>query len=75
MSAHPRIVAGDELPFVNEITAAMVRVLNSPMTYPEALAELWMGDRREGLDELRDYYLAGVRRLGILEPGAAWFTS
>jgi hypothetical protein len=74
LSAHPRIVAGDELPFVNEITGAMVRVLNSPMTYPESLAELWMGDRREGLDELRDYYLAGVRRLGILEPGAAWFT-
>jgi len=74
LSAHPRIVAGDELPFVDEITAAMVRVLNSPMTYPEALAELWMGDRREGLDELRDAYLAGVRRLGILEPGAAWFT-
>jgi tetratricopeptide (TPR) repeat protein len=74
LSAHPRIVAGDELPFVNEITGAMVRVLNSPMTYPEALAELWMGDRREGLEELRDYYLAGVRRLGIVEPGAAWFT-
>ncbi len=74
LSAHPRIVAGDELPFVNEITGAMVRVLNSPMAYPEALAELWMGDRREGLDELRDYYLDRVRRLGILEPGAAWFT-
>jgi tetratricopeptide (TPR) repeat protein len=74
LSAHPRIVAGDELPFVNEITGAMVRVLNSPMTYPEALAELWMGDRREGLEELRDYYLAGVRRLGIVEPGAGWFT-
>jgi len=74
LSAHPRIVAGDELPFINEITGAMVRVLNSPMTYPEALAELWMGDRREGLDELRDYYFAGVRRLGILKPGAAWFT-
>jgi tetratricopeptide (TPR) repeat protein len=74
LSAHPRIVAGDELPFVNEITGAMVRVLNSPMSYPEALAELWMGDRCEGLDELRDYYLGGVRRLGILEPAAAWFT-
>jgi hypothetical protein len=48
------------------------------MTYPEALAELWMGDRYEGLDELRDHYLAGVRRLGILDPDAApeigWFT-
>jgi hypothetical protein len=52
----------------------MVRTLNSPMSYPEALAELWMGDRRHGLDELRDYYLGQVGRLGIVEPGAAWFT-
>lgn len=74
LSAHPRIVAGDELPFVNEITDAMVRVLNSPLSYPEALAELWMGDRRRGLDELRDYYLERVRQLGIIEEGAAWFT-
>lgn len=74
LSAHPRICAGDELPFVNEITDAMMRVLNSPLSYPEALAELWMGDRRHGLDELRDYYLERVRQLAIVEPGAAWFT-
>ncbi len=74
LSAHPRISAGDELPFVNEITDAMMRVLNSPLSYPEALAELWMGDRRHGLDELRDYYLERVRQLGIVEAGAAWFT-
>ena len=74
LSAHPRICAGDELPFVNEITQAMMRVLNSPLTYPEALAELWMGDRCQGLDELRDYYLERVRQLDIVEPGAAWFT-
>ena len=74
LSAHPRISAGDELPFINEITDAMVRVLNSPLAYPEALAELWMGDRRHGLDELRDYYLERVRQIGIVEPGAAWFT-
>src|SRR5712691_5663780 len=74
LSAHPRICAGDELPFVNEITHAMMRVLNSPLTYPEALAELWMGDRREGLDELRDYYLERVRQLDIVEEGTVWFT-
>jgi len=74
LSAHPRISAGDELPFVNEITDAMMRVLNSPLSYPDALAELWMGDRRRGLDELRDYYLERVRQLDIIEPGAAWFT-
>ena len=74
LSAHPRISAGDELPFVNEITDAMVRTLNSPLSYPEALAELWMGDRRHGLDELRDYYLGQVARLSIVDAGAAWFT-
>jgi tetratricopeptide (TPR) repeat protein len=74
LSAHPRISAGDELPFINELTDAMVRTLNSPLGYPEALAELWMGDRRHGIDELRDYYLERVRRLGIVEPGAVWFT-
>src|SRR5712692_8968942 len=74
LSAHPRICAGDELPFVNEITQAMMRVLNSPLTYPEALAELWMGDRRHGLDELRDYYLERVRQQDIVEEGACWFT-
>jgi tetratricopeptide (TPR) repeat protein len=74
LSAHPRIRAGDELPFVNEITQIMPRMLNSPLAYPEALAELWMGDQREGLDNLRDYYLQRVRQMGILTEGAAWFT-
>lgn len=74
LSAHSRITAGDELPFVHEIAAIMPRLLNSPLTYPEALAELWMGDQREGLDMLRDHYLQKVRQLGILTQGAAWFT-
>lgn len=74
LSAHAHISAGDELPFINELTDAMVRTLNSPLSYPEALAELWMGDRRHGVDELRDYYLERVRRLDIVEPGAVWFT-
>jgi hypothetical protein len=52
----------------------MQRTLDSPLTYPEALSELWMGDRRYGLDELRDAYLERVRRMGFVEPGAAWFT-
>lgn len=74
LTAHPRICAGDELPFINEITQIMPRMLNSPLAYPEALAELWMGDQHEGLDNLRDYYLQRVRQLGILTEGAAWFT-
>jgi tetratricopeptide (TPR) repeat protein len=74
LSAHPHIVAGDELPLINDITNLMPRMLNSPLGYPEALAELWMGDQREGLDNLRDYYLQKVKQMGILTPDARWFT-
>jgi len=74
LSAHPRISAGDELPLVNDITNIMPRMLASPLAYPEALAELWMGDRREGLDGLRDYYLQKVQQMGIVSPGSDWFT-
>jgi len=74
LSAHPRIAAGDELPLIHEITAIMPRMLASPLGYPEALAELWMGDQREGLDNLRDYYLQKVRQMGVLRPGVRHFT-
>ena len=74
LSAHPAICAGDELPFVHDIVVLMQRMLNSPLTYPDALCELWMGDQREGLDNLRDYYLQRARQSGFLRPGARWFT-
>ncbi|MFI4934678.1 MAG: sulfotransferase [Caulobacterales bacterium] len=74
LSAHPRIAAGDELPTINELTALIPRMLNSPLAYPEALADLWLGDQVEGLDNLRDYYLQRARQLGAMPKGAAWFT-
>lgn len=74
LSAHPAVVAGDELPFVAEAAELMPRMFMSPLAYPEALAELWMGDRREGLDDLRDHYLRRARQRGLAEPGKAYFT-
>ncbi len=74
LTAHPAISAGDELPFIHDITGLAQRMLNSPLTYPDALCELWMGDQREGLDNLRDYYLQRARQAGVIAPGARWFT-
>jgi tetratricopeptide (TPR) repeat protein len=74
LSAHAEIAAGDELPVINELTGLIPRMLDSPLTYPDALSELWMGDRLEGLDSLRDYYLQRGRQLGAFRNGAAWFT-
>ncbi len=74
LTAHPSIAAGDELPIINELTNLMPRMLESPLTYPEALAELWMGDHREDLDNLRDHYLRKAAQLGVIPEGVAWFT-
>jgi tetratricopeptide (TPR) repeat protein len=74
LSAHPLISAGDELPIVGELTGLIPRMLNSPLAYPEAFAELWLGDQVEALDNLRDYYLQRARQLGACRKGARWFT-
>jgi tetratricopeptide (TPR) repeat protein len=74
LSAHPRITAGDELPIINDLTGLIPRMLNSPLAYPEAFSELWLGDQVEGLDNLRDYYLQRARQLGALRKGTGWFT-
>ncbi|WP_239992194.1 tetratricopeptide repeat-containing sulfotransferase family protein [Rhodopila globiformis] len=74
LSAHPRISAGDELPFINEIAAIMPRIFDSPLGYPEALSELWMADHCRGLESFRDYYFDKVRQRDFVEPEAAWFT-
>lgn len=66
LSAHPAILAGDELPLIHDLTEALPRLLGSPLGYPEALSELWMGDQRDGLDLLRDVYLQRARQLGVL---------
>ena len=74
LTAHPRIAAGDELPFISELTGLMPRMLESPLAYPEALAELWMGDHLDDLDTLRDHYLQKAAQLGLAGAGATWFT-
>jgi TPR repeat protein/Tfp pilus assembly protein PilF len=74
LSNHSRIAGGGELPFVSKIAADLPSTLESPLNYPEALAELWMGDRQRGLETLRDSYhrLADVNV--PIKPEVDWFT-
>lgn len=74
LTAHPAICAGDELPFISDLTRISPRMLNSPLTYPDALADLWMGDNQLALDNMRDFYLKRTEQLGIVRQGARWFT-
>jgi Flp pilus assembly protein TadD len=74
LSGHPRISAGDELPFVNELSDTIPRLFGSPLSYPDALAELWMGDNRRGPEALRDAYLQKAELRGVIKPGSTYFT-
>jgi tetratricopeptide (TPR) repeat protein len=74
VTAHPLASAGDELVFINDLTRIGSRWLGSPLSYPESLADLWMGDNQLALDQFRDYYLARSEQLGIWEKDAKYFT-
>ena len=74
LTAHPHIAAGDELPFIAELTNLLPRMLGSPLAYPEALSELWMADHRDDLGTLRDHYLQRVRQQNLVTAGATRFT-
>ena len=74
LTMHPNIVAGDELPFIHDLAEFAPRLLQSPYAYPEALAELWMGDRQDGLESLRDVYLRRASQRGLIDPRKHWFT-
>lgn len=74
LSGHPRISAGDELPFINELSDTIPRLFGSPLSYPEALAEFWMGDNRRGPETLRDAYLQKAELRGFIKPGSTHFT-
>ncbi len=74
LTALPQVSAGDELVFINDLTRVGPRWLGSPLQYPEALADLWMGDNQLVLDQFRDYYLDRAEQLAIWEDGAKFFT-
>ncbi len=68
------ISAGDELPFIWQMTAAVPKMLNSNLFYPECLIDLLFGDNLAGPETLRDFYLKKVYQLNILQPDAEYFT-
>lgn len=74
LSCHPAIAAGDELPSLGAVIRVLPLSLGSPLAYPEALSELWMGDQRDGLERLRDAYLHHARKLVPAKPGHTLFT-
>jgi tetratricopeptide (TPR) repeat protein len=74
LSMHSAIAAGDELQLMDFVTSRAPALLQSPLTYPEALADLWMADRAAEIEGLRDLYLRNVASRVIMPEGTKWFT-
>ncbi|MEH0196579.1 sulfotransferase [Caulobacter sp. CCNWLY153] len=74
LTATGDIAAGDELQTIHTLSERLHVLLGSPGFYPTALSELWIGDRRHELDNLRDHYLNEAARLGASQPDKRWFT-
>jgi Flp pilus assembly protein TadD len=67
VAAHGSISPGGTRPLIDDIAALIPHLLMAPLPYPEALTELWMADRADGLAGLRAHYL---RRLAGAMPAA-----
>ena len=72
LTSHPRIVESEELRTIQDTAEAAPHILNSPLSYPEALAETWLADQHDGMDRLRDHYLRGLTMFGAVDTDARW---
>ena len=75
LSMHSQIGAGGEIGSLRQVVKHAQRLLHSPLPYPNALTELWMGDQLRGLDTLRDAYLNDAEQMhGIAGNTKPYFT-
>jgi tetratricopeptide (TPR) repeat protein len=74
LGSHRRISPADELFFIAQLADNCPAILQSRERYPDCLNELIRPDKKHLVQELRRRYLARVRLIGILDPGARRFT-
>lgn len=74
LTSHPAINAGDELPYIGELARIAPNLLNSELTYPDCLADLWFGENLGVLAAFRDYYLRKAEQTALTTGSANWFT-
>jgi len=75
LCSHPKIVAGDELPFINEIVDKAPGELNSTKPYPGFLTDLVQHSNSEEIVlEWRRYYQSRAEELGLRETGVSYYT-
>ncbi len=75
LAMHSQIAAAGEIGSLRQVVKHAQRLLHSPLPYPNALTELWMGDQLRGLDTLRDAYLNDAEQMhGVAGNSEPYFT-
>jgi len=75
LCSHPKIEAGDELPFVNELVDKIPDDLGSNKPYPECIVDLPVhSESRKLVMGWRQYYQARADELGLRNRDAIFYT-
>jgi len=74
LASHSQIRAGGELPFGRDLADFATALVGGPALFPDGLARMTAADHAHWPALLRDHYLAQAEAVGLLAPGAAFFT-
>lgn len=75
LCSHPKIIAGDELEFLNRIVDQMPSDLATDKSYPICLESLIvLENRQEIVEKWRNQYLDQALEVGLMPAGASFFT-
>jgi len=74
LCSHPKISAGDELPYIREIGLKFCEDTNKNVPWPECLDEYSESELTERLGEMRQFYIGQVSNLRVVDMQRDYFT-
>jgi len=75
IGSHPLAAAAGELLFIGDITQTEARkITGSELPYPDLLLDEAAPIDAQKLQAMRDYYLSGVKSLGVTDSNTRWVT-
>ncbi|MGB5538969.1 MAG: sulfotransferase, partial [Gammaproteobacteria bacterium] len=75
LGSHPQIAPAGELKFINELSGQKGReITGSQLSYPAFLLDQHTPLTQQHLLEMRDYYLSGIKTLGVVDSNTRWVT-
>jgi tetratricopeptide (TPR) repeat protein len=74
LGSHPRIAPCGELLFIGDISKKSAEIIGSALPYPDLLLDSTAPLTAEQLRTMQDYYLDGVRSMGVTDADTRWVT-